>query len=95
MCLVYRLVMAIAGNGTPDVYKILGAQTRQADYDYPYVNNDIKDAEKQGDDLYIGHSGDPWRTSSAHDYDNDIHVHVSSQSLNNTTLNNTRAQSIA
>jgi len=87
-------VTAIAGNGTPDVYKILGgARTRQEDYDYSYMNNDIKDAENQGDNLYIGRSGDPWSTPSTRDYDKDIFVHVSSQL--DTALNNTRARSIA
>lgn len=81
---------AIAGNGTPDVYKILGgARTRQGDYDYSYINNDIKDAGNQRDNIYIGHSGDPWSASSARDY-NDIYVHVPSSQLN-TTINSTRA----
>ncbi|XP_072747349.1 uncharacterized protein [Anoplolepis gracilipes] len=79
------------GNGTPDVYyKILGgARTRQADYDYSYMNNDLKDAENQGDKLYIGHGGDPWSTSLTSDDDKDIYVqsHVSSQ-------NDTKTKSI-
>lgn len=88
------LVLDARGNGTPDVYKILGgARTRQEDYDYSYMNNDIKDAESQGDNLYIGRSGDPWSTPSTRDYDKDIYVHVSSQM--DTALNNTRARSIA
>ncbi|XP_072747351.1 uncharacterized protein [Anoplolepis gracilipes] len=80
-----------SGNGTPDVYyKILGgARTRQADYDYSYMNNDLKDAENQGDKLYIGHGGDPWSTSLTSDDDKDIYVqsHVSSQ-------NDTKTKSI-
>lgn len=77
--------MVLTGNGTPDVYKILGgARTRQADYDYSYANNDIN----QGD-LYIGHSGDPWGASSARNYDKDTYVRISS---NNATANNTKAQ---
>lgn len=63
--------VALAGNGTPDVYRMLGgARTRRADYDYPPVN-DIEDAAKQGD-LYIGRSGDPWSASSVRNFDHDI-----------------------
>lgn len=77
--------MALAGNGTPDVYRILGgARMRQADYDYSHVN-DIKDEGNQ-EDLYIGHSGDPWSASTAHNYEEDIFAHVPS------TANNTKAQ---
>lgn len=84
--------MALAGNGTPDVYRILGgARTRQADYDYSHPN-DIKDEGKQGD-LYIGHSGDPWSTSSARNYEEDIYVRISPSA--NTTINDTKAQPIA
>lgn len=80
------VITEIAGNGTPDVYKILGGvRTHQADYDY--MNNDVKDAGNQGDDLYIGHSGDPWSASSTNDYNKNIYV--SSQ------LNNMRLRSIA
>lgn len=87
-------VTAIAGNGTPDVYKILGgARTRQEDYDYSYMNNDVKDAENQGDNLYIGRSGDPWSAPSTHDHDKDIFVRVSSRM--DTAPNNTWARSIA
>ncbi|XP_011136238.2 uncharacterized protein LOC105181277 isoform X1 [Harpegnathos saltator] len=64
------------GNGTPDVYRILGGSgTRHADYDYPRMS-EMDDARQQGD-LYIGRSGDPWTSvSSAHNYEKDILVRV-------------------
>lgn len=81
--------MALADNGTPDVYKILGgARTRQADYDYSYMNSDINENQEY---LYVGHGGDPWSASSAPIYNKDIHVRVVSS--NNTMANNTRPQS--
>ncbi|XP_050451018.1 uncharacterized protein LOC126851291 isoform X3 [Cataglyphis hispanica] len=76
----------LLGQDARDVYKILGGvRTHQADYDY--MNNDVKDAGNQGDDLYIGHSGDPWSASSTNDYNKNIYM--SSQ------LNKTRIRSIA
>lgn len=75
----------LAGNGTPDVYRILGgARTRHADYDYPRMNG-IEDVGKQGD-LYIGHSGDPWSASSARNYGKDILLRVPSSANDTKTL---------
>jgi len=79
--------VALTGNGTPDVYKILGGtRTHQTDYD-SYMNNDINGNQE---DLYVGHSGDPWNASSARSYTKNVYMHVS---LNNATTNNTKAQS--
>jgi len=73
--------VALTGNGTPDVYKILGGtRTHQA-------GNDINANQE---DLYVGHSGDPWNASSARSYTKNIYIHVSS---NNATTNNTKIQS--
>ncbi|XP_014475691.1 PREDICTED: uncharacterized protein LOC106745007 isoform X1 [Dinoponera quadriceps] len=90
-CVLYVLLLAgtllscdAGGNGTPDVYRILGgARTRHADYDYPHMN-DIEDAGRQGD-LYIGRSGDPWSASSASNYEKDILLSVPS-SANDTKV---------
>lgn len=81
--------MALAGNGTPDVYRIVGgARTHHADYDYPRVN-DIEDAGKQGD-LYVGRSGDPWSASSVRNHEEeDILLRVPS------STNNTKALPVA
>ncbi|XP_020293311.1 uncharacterized protein LOC109859342 isoform X3 [Pseudomyrmex gracilis] len=82
---------ALAGNGTPDVHKILGGVgTRQ--YDYSHTYNDIKDDENQGN-IYIGRSGDPWSASSLN-YEEDIRVRVSS-SITTTKNDTTRAQQVA
>lgn len=86
LCFI-RTRAAFAGNGTPDVHKILGGvKTRRYDYTY----NDIKDAENP-ENLYIGRSGDPWNESSRN-YEEDMHLRVSSIT---TTKNNTKAQSVA
>ncbi|XP_036148740.1 uncharacterized protein LOC105838097 [Monomorium pharaonis] len=75
------------GNGTPDVYKILGdTRTGQANYDSSYMNNNMYENQEE---LYIGRSGDPWSTSSVRFYNKNIYTRIS---LNMTT-NNTKTQS--
>lgn len=81
--------MALTGNGTPDVYKILGSARTRQDYDYSYMNRDINENQE---DLYVGHGGDPWSASSADIiYNKGIHGRIVSSS--NMTANNTRPRS--